>query len=122
MNDEPLSPQAEEVAAIDRIASSADGLLLHRFLRRELEACINFQDSGALRAHHGRRTLARDLMALMAEGIARAGHDQPRDYKPILTRSGQLPAGRRHPGLARRVLPDPAVAAFLNEHGADAPG
>jgi hypothetical protein len=57
--------------AIDRIARSADGLLLYRLLQKVLCGTVAAQnDVGALQINEGRRTLARDLMAFMAEGIA----------------------------------------------------
>ena len=57
--------------AIDRIARSADGLLLYRLLQKVLCGTVAAQnDVGALQINEGRRTLARDLMAFMSEGIA----------------------------------------------------
>jgi hypothetical protein len=57
--------------AIDRIARTPDGLLLYRLLQKVLCGTVAAQsDHGALQINEGRRTLARDLMAYMAEGIA----------------------------------------------------
>jgi hypothetical protein len=57
--------------AIDRIARTPDGLLLYRLLQKVLCGTVAVQhDHCALQFHEGRRTLARDLMAFMSEGIA----------------------------------------------------
>ena len=85
MTDEPLSPAEEERDAIMRIAASRDGALLHRYLRRVLEGVVDLQEVGALYAHNGRRSLARDLMRLMAEGIH---DDRTSSDAPILARAG----------------------------------
>lgn len=80
-----LNPLKEEADAIARIALTNDGRLQHRYLRRVLESVIDFQIDGALSSHNGRRSLARDLMALMAAGIEnRAGTDSA--DAPILSR------------------------------------
>lgn len=120
MTDETLSPVAEEIEAIDRIARTADGRLLHRYLRRVLEAVYDLSDSCALRSHTGRRTLARDLMGYMAQGIEGTSGKLERGNEPILNRPGSKPAaGRDRIAGRRRVEPDPNVAAFLRDHGAD---
>jgi hypothetical protein len=108
-NPTEINPVTEEKEALDRIARTSDGRLLHRYLRRVLEAVV-IADNGALLAHNGRRSLARDLMAEMAEGIKDAGRDEP-----ILTRPNRPVATDRRP--KRRVEPDPAVEQFLTEHG-----
>ena len=114
---EDISPVAEEIQALDRIARTYDGQLLHRYLRRVLEAVYDFQDDGALRGHNGRRTLARDLMGHMAQGIEGTSG---RSDVPILNPPGSgHTASRRRPAGSRRVDPDPAVDAFLAEHAAD---
>lgn len=102
-----INPLQEEREALGRIGLTGDGLLLHRYLRRVLEAVADFQTDGALFAQNGRRTLARDLMAMMAAGIEsnRAG-SSPAD-SPILARSGG-PVAVSRAGARRR--------------GADAPG
>lgn len=96
-NNPAPSLQAEETAALDRIAHSFDGLMLHRYLRRILETCVDFEDSGALRTQNGRRSLARDLMRLMANGIE--AQTSGRDYaivpggKPSAVNAGAGLAG-----------------------------
>ena len=105
MTDEPLSPTEQENRAIKAIALTDEGLLLHRYLRRILETVFDFQDSGALYAQNGRRTLARDLMRLMAEGIddRRAHHTDD----AILTRpSGGQPVSTGGRGARRRITAD----------------
>lgn len=69
MADEPVNPRDEEIEAIQRIAASRDGMLLHRYLRRILESCRLTEDPGTLQRHEGARILARDLMGHMARGI-----------------------------------------------------
>jgi hypothetical protein len=124
MSDEPLSPIAEEIEAIDRIARTHDGRMLHRYLRRVLEG-LGPADVGALPFFHGRRTLARDLMGHMAQGIEGDSGRIEHGNEPILNRSGSGPTGGTHVGsLASRLRqlrfpPDPNVAALLREHGAD---
>jgi hypothetical protein len=120
MIDEPISPVAEEIEALDRIALTHDGRLLHRYLRRILETVYDTADDGALRVHTGRRTLARDLMSHMARGIeGSSGRYESRGDEPILNRSGSGPTGSRRRAGGRRVDPDPNVARFLVDHGAD---
>lgn len=112
------NPVAEESNAIRRIAGTHDGQLLHRHLRRILEAVIDFQDAGALQAHTGRRSLARDLMLLMRDGIDDRSTGNAND--PILAHaSGPV-------GISTRARRDrsryPRVDSFsdaLNPDGTD---
>lgn len=110
-----ISPQQEEADALRRMAATHDGTLLHRYLRRVLEAVVDLDSDGALRAHYGRRSLARDLMRLMAEGID--VNRSTSDSVPILSRTGGPVAVR---GRARR---DPAsyprVDSFSDDHNPD---
>jgi hypothetical protein len=99
-NDQPLNPVAEEAEAIKRIAGTRDGALLHRYLRRVLEAVFDIELDSALRTHNGRRTLARDLMRLMAEGL---NDDRSTSNEPILTRPGGAVAVTGARGARRRV-------------------
>ncbi len=101
MTDEPLSPLDEERKAIARIGFTEDGRLLHRYLRRLLESCRATEEGGALQRHEGGRILARDLMALMAEGID--GRD--RTDQPLVPRTGGPVAVTRARGARRRVGP-----------------
>lgn len=105
-----LDPRQEEIEAIDRIACSADGRLLHRYLRRVLEAVIDIQSDSALNSHNGRRSLARDLMRLMAKGIDEHGSSSSSDA-PILTRAGGAVA------VARRARRDPSSFPRVDSYG-----
>ncbi len=87
MTDEPVNPFQEEADAILAIAASRDGALLHRYLRRVLETVVDIQETGALYAHNGRRSLARDLMRMMAEGLDAGRTDPGND--PILARNAR---------------------------------
>jgi len=55
--------------AWDRVARTQDGLIIYRHLQRILMGTANADDS-ALPRLEGRRRLAADLMAFMAEGVA----------------------------------------------------
>jgi hypothetical protein len=108
-----INPVAEEKEAIARLAHSYDGLLMHRFLRRTLEAVFDLEPSSALPFQNGRRSLARDLMRLMAEGIET---QSGRSSDPAILKPGTGPAGvgrSAFRGTARRVSPDPAVERRL---------
>lgn len=101
---QPLSPTDQEEAAIKAIARSDDGALLHRYLRRILETVMDIQTDGALQSHNGRRSLARDLMRLMAEGIDDRRADHTND--PILSRSGGAVVVSPRRGAGRRITAD----------------
>lgn len=106
MTDEKVDPSKEETEALGRLAFTDDGRLLHRYLRRELERLGLTADQSTLLVLHGRRSLAHDLMRLMADGIeARRGGSSTDD--PILTRSSGAVAGARPRGARRRVDADP---------------
>jgi hypothetical protein len=93
--------------AIDRIARSADGLLLYRLLQKVLCGTVAAPtQEGALQFHEGRRTLARDLMAYMAEGIA----DNDRACVTFAVAKPTSIAGTR--GAGRRVTADTYVAGY----------
>jgi hypothetical protein len=110
-----VDPVTEEREAIARIAFTYDGLLMHRFLRRTLEAVFDLEPSSALPTQNGRRSLARDLMRLMQEGIE-SQHAPGSGDRAILTRAASaVSAGARAGrGAARRVAPDPAVERRLD--------
>jgi hypothetical protein len=123
-SEDEIGPVELEKQAIQRLSHSYDGLLLHRFLRRTLELCVDLEPSSALPFQNGRRSLARDLMRLMAEGID-AQHGERTDAS-ILTAAGgpartsaRAGAGR---GIARRVAVDPSVADNLKRDTAIAAG
>jgi hypothetical protein len=109
--DKPLSPNEQEANAIKAIARSDDGALLHRYLRRVLETVIDLESDGALRQQNGRRSLARDLMRLMAEGIDdRRAHSTD---DSILSRpgSGGTPVAPRR-GAGRRITAGTPVPSY----------
>jgi len=93
--------------AIDRIARTADGLLLYRFLQKVLCGTVAAQsDHGALPFHEGRRTLARDLMAFMSEGIA----DNDRACITFAVAKPATVSASR--GAGRRITADTFVAGY----------
>ena len=110
-DDKPLSPNEQEANALKAIALTDDGALLHRYLRRVLETVFVGMPDGALREQNGQRSLARDLMRLMAEGIDdRRAHSTD---DPILSRSssgGTVVAPRR--GAGRRITADTPVPGY----------
>jgi hypothetical protein len=97
MTDTPIIPLTEETEALDRIARTHDGRLLHRYLRRVLESCRASDESGALQRHEGGRILAADLMRHMAQGIGDTsdGRDQPIVSSPRQSGSGGLSRSER---------------------------
>ena len=106
MTDEPLDPTKEEAEAWGRFALMADGKLAHRYLRRVLEGVIVTPDSGALRDHNGRRTLARDIMRLMASGIE-ANRDRTSEPDESILAGQRQPVAVGRPGSGRRVQLEP---------------
>lgn len=63
--------------AIDRIARTADGQALYRYLQQELCQVISPPNESALREQNGRRSFAHDLMGHMAEGIDASVRSEP---------------------------------------------
>lgn len=59
--------------AVDRIACTADGEILYRYLQQIAHEVITTSNDGALREHNGRRRFASDLMVLMGKGIDASG-------------------------------------------------
>lgn len=101
--------QKDVKEAIDRIARSADGQMLYRFLQRTV---CGIPDSGmsdgALRQFEGRRSFAAELMAHMAEGIA----DSDR-YAITFARANPGPDAQSRPrGAGRRVTADTFVPGW----------
>jgi hypothetical protein len=83
--------------AWDRIAHTSDGQTIYRHLMRLVMAPS--PDDSALPRHEGARTLARNLMDLMAKGIV----DSDRYCVAFLTRSRDPEPDTKHRGPARRV-------------------
>ena len=90
--------------AWDRLARTPDGLVIYRHLQRIRQALAT--DHSALPHFEGRRSLAADLMAYMADGI--------RDYdRACVTYTIAKPVavtGTR--GARRRVTADTYVAGY----------
>lgn len=61
--------------ALDRIARTADGELLYRFMQKTLMSTLadHAPSESALRSEHGMRRFAQLLMAKMAKGIDESG-------------------------------------------------
>lgn len=87
----------ELLQALDRIAATPDGEFLYLYLQRAVCELPLTLEPGALQAHHGRRSLAAELMARMAKGIEASGG---RDYtstgqrteRTVIVRSGAVDA------------------------------
>jgi len=115
-----MIPERDIDEAIKRLGLSHDGRLLYRRLQTILMSVCPANQLGALPLYEGRRSLARELKALMDEGLAQghsgdgptssgpgnehtsSGHDpdvpavvEPR--RPVDNRSGR--------GTERRVTP-----------------
>ena len=91
--------------AWDRVARTQDGLIIYRHLQRILMGTANSDDS-ALPRLEGRRRLAADLMAYMAEGIA----DNDRACVTFAIAKPVATTGTR--GAGRRVTADSFVAGY----------
>jgi len=95
----PIDPFQEERDAIERIGLTADGLLLHRYLRRVLEMIPADLSHGALEVDTGRRSLARNLMVILAAGIEA---NRERSDDPVIRNASKPVRVIGHPG-GRRV-------------------
>src|SRR6516164_9887792 len=91
--------------AWDRVARSPDGLLIYRHLQRIVMGTAGPADS-ALPRLEGRRRLAADLMAYMAEGIA----DNDRACVTFAVAKPVPTTGTR--GAGRRVTADTFVPGY----------
>jgi hypothetical protein len=100
--------------ALDRVARSSDGVLLYRYLQKiRLGLTTNDMPDGALRWNEGRRSLAAELMALMAEGI----RSSARADSPITFAFAGARAVARTRGAGRRVTAGTIVSGW--DTGAD---
>jgi hypothetical protein len=98
--------------ALDRVARSSDGVLLYRYLQKTL--CAVTTDSmpeGALRRNEGRRSLAAELMGLMAEGIRSSG----RADSPVTFALAGARAVARTRGAGRRVTAGTIVSGWSTD-------
>ena len=105
MTDDEKEPNLleQERNALDLIARTPEGLLLHRHLRRVLEAVYDGPDTWTLQGQTGRRTLARDLMRLMAAGIEATSDGRGADKSILSGRRKPIDASPRRRGTERRV-------------------
>ena len=102
MSEELTTPEINE--AWDRIARTRDGQMIYRHLMRLVMATAD--DDSALPRHEGARNLARNLMALMAEGIA----DNDRYCVAFVSRAGERTERPR--GAGRRISPEHFVPGY----------
>jgi len=95
--------------ALDRIARTADGELLYRYLQKVLCAVTTpATHECALPRNEGRRSFAAELMGLMAEGMQASG----RHAATVTFTRAEPRAISRSRGAARRVTPDSVVAGW----------
>jgi hypothetical protein len=103
--------------AWDRIARTADGLTVYRHLQRlRLGLAPENAPDSALPRLEGRRSLAADLMAFMAEGIA----ENDRSAVTFAIAKPATVAGPR--GAGRRVTADTAVPGYDTGYYSAEPG
>ncbi|MGD1017293.1 MAG: hypothetical protein ABR863_12775 [Roseiarcus sp.] len=94
--------------AIDRIARTPDGVTLYLYLQKILCGVVTDNSERSLQQDHGRRSFARDLMALMADGIALSDRTRPVTFRlagPVERPERRIPGGRL-------VKPDAFVPGF----------
>ena len=109
----------EIAEALDRIARTADGLILYRHLENQLCAICLDLGHGALRRHEGHRMFARELMRFMAEGIAASGGRSG----VILNRRDDGDGQRkRRQSIREYVASQPSWADDASASGDDEPG
>ena len=85
--------------ALDRVARTADGLLLYRYLQKVMMSVVTpSAPKRALPVNEGRRSLAAELMGHMAEGIG----ENDRACVTFTVRSGGTSTGSSR-GAGRRV-------------------
>jgi hypothetical protein len=106
MTEEITSDDITQV--MDRIARTADGQLLYRYLQKvRLGVTTPNMPGRALRANEGRRSFAADLMAHMGKGIADS------DRYAVTFAIAEPVDTRTHPrGARRRVTLDTAIAGW----------
>lgn len=106
--------------AWDRMSRTSDGELVYLYLQKQLCGILETHDSGALQRNEGRRSLARDLMAMMAGGIeGSVGQRANPADKPVVFAVRQPVETRASRGTRRRVTEDSKVPGWDTE---DSPG
>jgi hypothetical protein len=104
MNEPEITPEMLR-DGLDEIARTRPGMLLYRYLQKELlgVATLPIEDpEGALRHHHGRRTLALELMSLMTKGINASGGPNSTE-RPVVFRQSEPAARTPFRGAGRRT-------------------
>lgn len=84
--------------ALDRIARTADGELLYRWLQKKLMGVSGPLDGGALPFAEGQRYLASELMGLMTQGMQESNG---RADAAIIFAAPERGPGRPSPGARR---------------------
>jgi hypothetical protein len=100
----------EMTSAIDRIARTADGLMLYRYFQHVAMSDDPGTGVGALLKFSGRRSFARELMALMGKGVDESGGSRRPTEQPVVFAGRKPVVGERRGSAERRVKPydDPA--------------
>jgi hypothetical protein len=118
MSDELTDRDLRE--AVDRIARTADGIYLYRYLQKVLCAITSeTANECALRRNEGRRSFAAELMGLMAEGLRDSG--SAADTPVTFALAGARSVARPH-GAARRVTADTFVSGWDGADADSSPG
>lgn len=95
--------------ALDRIARTADGQVLYRYLQKvRLDVTKPEMIECALRDNEGRRRFAADLMAFMASGIADSD-------RYAITFASAKPVASTSRGAGRRISANTIVAGWDSE-------
>jgi hypothetical protein len=108
--------------ALDRIARTADGEMLYRFMQKTLMSTLaeHAPDDGALRTEHGMRRFAQNLMAKMVKGIDESGGrtDISPSERTVIFRAREPQRVAKHVS-ARDYLRDndPELASFKSGDG-----
>jgi len=100
--------------AVANIARTPEGLLLYRYLQKELMGVPTTPEAGALLEHNGHRKFAAKLMAMMAEGIdsgQRTGTGSPTD-QPVTFVAREPRAVSAGRGAGRRVTDATRVPGY----------
>jgi hypothetical protein len=90
-----MTPEKEIKEAIDRIARTADGEILYRYLQQEVCEIVSPANESALREHNGRRRFASDLMTLMGKGIDASGGRNGTERPVVFARHEPADASKR---------------------------
>lgn len=110
--------------AIDRLAHTPDGHLLYRYLQKILMGVLaGAPGESALTRNEGRRSLAAELMGLMAKGIDESGStDTPADTRAserpvVFVTRGAVAVNRRATYREHAARTDPELTALRHGDG-----